>query len=208
MVQHRSEAAAPGSAQMSQWVFLQGFSEVWQPMLGYFTCTRNSVPSAHMHSLYLSKPSSKYTSPAELGMRVALNMTEPLRTMLFSCGETRETPVSGAPLASVCPRPRPCTKAPVQGWVGGQIPGLTALSSMSPPILNSTVRPMTLTPSFPRTMALPSPLMFRSVAALLVIYGGRKTPVQERVPHRPGCGGRVTRQTTAHAPSPWTPFSR
>lgn len=56
-------------------------------MLGYFTCTRNRVPSAHMQSLYLSRPSSKYTSPAELGMRVALNMTDPFRTMLFSCKE-------------------------------------------------------------------------------------------------------------------------
>lgn len=62
-------------------------------MLGYFTCTRNSVPSAHMHSLYLSKPSSKYTSPAELGMRVALNMTDPLRMMLFSCKGTEQRPV-------------------------------------------------------------------------------------------------------------------
>lgn len=56
-------------------------------MLWYFTCTRNRVPSAHMQSLYLSRPSSKYTSPAELGMREALNMTDPFRTMLFSCKE-------------------------------------------------------------------------------------------------------------------------
>lgn len=41
-----------------------------------------------MQSLYLSKPSSKYTSPAELGMRVVLNITDPLRMMLFSCKET------------------------------------------------------------------------------------------------------------------------
>lgn len=47
---------------------------------------------------------------------------------------------------------------------------LTALSSMPPPILNSTVRPMMLTPSFPRMMALLSPLMFRSDVALLVIW--------------------------------------
>lgn len=86
---------------MSQWVFLQGLSDVWQPMLGYFTCTRNSVPSAHMHSLYLSKPSSKYTSPAELGMRVALNMTDPLRTMLFSCKGTKQ--IMFVPLASLPP---------------------------------------------------------------------------------------------------------
>ena len=59
-------------------------------MLWYFTCTRNRVPSAHMHSLYLSRPSSKYTSPTELGMRVALNMTDPLRTILFSCKENKQ----------------------------------------------------------------------------------------------------------------------
>lgn len=58
-------------------------------MLGYFTCTRNRVPSAHMQSLYLSIPSSKYTSPAELGIRVALNITDPLRMMLFSCKEKK-----------------------------------------------------------------------------------------------------------------------
>lgn len=44
---------------------------------------------------------------------------------------------------------------------------------MPPPILNSTVRPMMLTPSFPRMMAFPSPLMFRSEAALLVIWDKR-----------------------------------
>lgn len=71
-------------------------------MLEYFTCTRNSVPSAHMHSLYLSKPSSKYTSPAELGIRVALNITDPLRMMLFSCKGTKQKParVTFVPLAS------------------------------------------------------------------------------------------------------------
>lgn len=51
---------------------------------------------------------------------------------------------------------------------------LTALSSMPPPILNSTVRPIMFTPSFPRMMALLSPLMFRSEAALLVIWKYRK----------------------------------
>lgn len=155
---------------MSQWVFLQGLSEVWQPMLGYFTWTRNSVPSAHMHSLYRSKPSSKYTSPAELGMRVALNMTEPLRMMLFSWIGTKQKPVSIV-FVSPSSHPQSHTKPHLQersnSW-------LTALSSMSPPILNSTVRPIMLTPSFPRMMALPSPLMFRSVAALLVICSYRK----------------------------------
>lgn len=48
------------------------------------------MPSAHMHSLYLSRPSSKYTSPAELGIRVALNITDPLRMMLFSCKEAKQ----------------------------------------------------------------------------------------------------------------------
>lgn len=155
---------------MSQWVFLQGLSDVWQPMLGYFTSTRNSVPSAHMHSLYLSKPSSKYTSPAELGIRVALNITDPLRMMLFSCKGTKQKPVR-IMFVSLASHPPSHTKPYLQGRSNSW---LTALSSMSPPILNSTVRPIMLTPSFPRTMALPSPLMFRSVAALLVIYTYRK----------------------------------
>lgn len=67
-------------------------------MLVNFTSTRNRVPSSHMQSLYLSRPSLKYTSPAELGMRVALNMTDPLRTMLFSCREEN----SRHPLSSSC----------------------------------------------------------------------------------------------------------
>lgn len=55
-------------------------------MLGNFTSTRNRVPSSHMQSLYLSRPSLNVRS-VELGMRVALNITDPLRTMLFSCKE-------------------------------------------------------------------------------------------------------------------------
>lgn len=46
---------------------------------------------------------------------------------------------------------------------------LTALSSIPPPTLNSTVRPIMLTPSLPRITALLSPLMVKSEAALLVI---------------------------------------
>lgn len=138
-------------------------------MLGYFTCTRNRVPSAHMQSLYLSRPSSKYTSPAELGMRVALNMTDPLRTMLFSCKTKAHNPfvlmvLSSSALHSVYVTVYCYTSNPIK-----YISILTALSSMPPPILNSTVRPMMLTPSLPRMMALLSPLMFRSDAALLVI---------------------------------------
>lgn len=66
----------------------QGLSVVWQPMLWYLTCTRNRVPSAHIHSLYLSRPSLKYRSPPRevSGMRDGLNITEPFRIMLFSCG--------------------------------------------------------------------------------------------------------------------------
>lgn len=148
-------------------------------MFGYFTCTRKRVPSAHMQSLYLSMPSSKYTSPAELGMRVALNMTDPLRTMLFSCKEKIHNPS-----ALNCIQQNLYLKTDERAYMHFSTPAshiksykqdmllqstLTALSSMPPPILNSTVRPMMLTPSFPRMMALLSPLMFRSDAALLVI---------------------------------------
>lgn len=106
---------------MSQWLFLQGLSDVWQPMLGYFTWTRNSVPSAHMHSLYLSKPSSKYTSPAELGIRVALNMTDPLRMMLFSCKGTTQKPVR-IMFVSLASHPPSHTQSLI--YSGGQIPDL------------------------------------------------------------------------------------
>lgn len=71
----------------SQCAAPQGLSVVWHPMLGYLTCTLKRVPSAHMQSLYLSRPSLKYSSPPweVLGMRDGLNITEPFRTMLFSC---------------------------------------------------------------------------------------------------------------------------
>lgn len=137
-------------------------------MLWYFTCTRNRVPSAHMQSLYLSMPSSKYTSPAELGMRVALNMTDPLRTMLFSCEE--KNPKLHLHLHQLYS----CKTSSIRHQIILLHFILTALSSMPPPILNSTVRPMMLTPSFPRMMALLSPLMVRSDAALLVIWNQRQ----------------------------------
>lgn len=75
------------SCESSQCATPQGLSVVWQPMLGYLTCTLNRVPSAHIHSLYLSKRSLRYGSPPKkvLGMRDGLNITEPFRTMLFSC---------------------------------------------------------------------------------------------------------------------------
>lgn len=195
---------------MSQWVFLQGLSDVWQPMLGYFTCTRNSVPSAHMHSLYLSKPSSKYTSPAELGIRVALNITDPLRTMLFSCKGTKQKPVR-IMFVSLASHPPSHTKPYLQGRSNSW---LTALSSMSPPILNSTVRPIMLTPSFPRMMALPSPFMFRSVAALLVIYTHRRQQTWKKhislpisFPVLTALCGVWNMFTILYTPSLWKPFS-
>lgn len=55
-----------------------------------------------MQSLYLSRPSSKYTSPAELGMRVALNMTDPFRTMLFSCKEEKPEAIHSYKFLSIC----------------------------------------------------------------------------------------------------------